>query len=477
MQVRYKRHADPLLESNGAATSRPQDNDVRGMMPREHKGASILANKNDYVAFDLETTGLDPRWDDIIEIGAVKVRNGQPADRYEQLINPGRPIPSIITEITGINDDMVKDAPALADILPGFLEWIGDDILLGHNVNFDINFLYDNAEELGEKPVDNDFIDTLRLARYLYPEERHNRLRDLIARFDIAETQQHRALADVEQTVACYQWMLHHMEKNNIPFPTGEGRRRGGTSPLFRGEEQLLQIAPQDEITPDPAFEGHTFVFTGALKKMTRANAQQAVTNLGGINGKSVTKETNYLVTGSTDYNSALKGAKSSKWLKAEKLQLAGQDIAIISEDVFYDMLGDSIAEASSAAASEPEREKESMWDSAAEPVNVKPSGTEIEAHLNADVLHSTDHQDKLSEYGRDRWVWVTLTKSEIPEGEGKGHPTAIISLDGKQMGWLSKKRASQHMSQIPDGTVVAKAFIKHRKAGLALLVYLPWDE
>lgn len=112
-----------------------------------------------------------------------------------------------------------------------------------------------------------------------------------------------------------------------------------------------------------------------------------------------------------------------------------------------------------------------------AEPVNVKPSGTEIEARFNAYVLHSTDHQDKLSEYGRDRWVWVTLAKSEIPEGEGKGHPTAIISLDGKQMGWLSKKRASQHLPQIPDGTAVAKAFIKHRKAGLTLLVYLPWAE
>ena len=448
------------------------------MMPRERKGASILTNQNDYVAFDLETTGLDPRWDDIIEIGAVKVRNGQPADRYEQLINPGRPIPSVITEITGIDDDMVKDAPALADVLPGFLEWVGDGILLGHNVNFDINFLYDSAEELCEEPVDNDFIDTLRLARYLYPEERHNRLRDLISRFGIAETQQHRALADVEQTIACYRWMLRHMEENNIPFPTGDGRRRGGTSPLFRGEGQLLQIAPQGEITPDPAFEDLTFVFTGALKKMTRANAQQAVTNLGGINGKSVTKETNYLVTGSTDYNSALKGAKSSKWLKAEKLQLAGQDINIISEDVFYDMLGDSIADAPTVAESKPSpKGKGAMWNPAEEMANGKPAGTEIEARLNAEVLHSTDRQDKLSEYGRDTWVWVSLEKTTIPQGEGKGQPTVSIRLDGDPIGGLSKRRAEQHLPQIPDGTVAAKAFIKHRKTGLTLLVYLPWDE
>lgn len=289
-------------------------------MPRERKGASILTNQNDYVAFDLETTGLDPRWDDIIEIGAVKVRNGQPADRYEQLINPGRPIPSVITEITGIDDDMVKDAPALADVLPGFLEWVGDGILLGHNVNFDINFLYDSAEELCEEPVDNDFIDTLRLARYLYPEERHNRLRDLISRFGIADA----------PTVA-----------ESKPSPKGKG----------------------------------------------------------------------------------------------------------------------------------------AMWNPAEEMANGKPAGTEIEARLNAEVLHSTDRQDKLSEYGRDTWVWVSLEKTTIPQGEGKGQPTVSISLDGDPIGWLSKRRAEQHLPQIPDGTVAAKAFIKHRKTGLTLLVYLPWDE
>lgn len=327
------------------------------MMPREHKGASILADRNDYVALDLETTGYDPRWDNIIEIGAIKVRNGQPVDRYEQLLNPGCHIPDIVTEIHGITDDMVKDAPTLTDILPGFLDWMGDGLILGHNINFDINFLYDNAEDILDRTVRNDFIDTLRLARYLYLEERHNRLGDLILRFDIADTQKHRALADVEQTIACYRWMIRYMNEHGIPFPEDDGRRYGrGPSQLFRGENQLLQIAPQKEVTPDPAFENLTFVFTGALKKMTRANAQQAVANLGGINGKTVTKTTNYLVTGSTDYNAALKGAKSSKWLKAEKLQLAGQDINIISEDVFYDMLGDSIAHAPTAAETKHEK-------------------------------------------------------------------------------------------------------------------------
>lgn len=325
-------------------------------MPREHKGASILASKEDYVAIDLETTGYDPRWDDIIEIGAIKVRDGKPVERYDQLINPERHIPGIITEITGISDTMVATKPALVDVLPGFLDWMGEDLILGHNVNFDINFLYDNAQDTMSRTVGNDFIDTLRLARYLFPEQKHNRLSDLIVRFNIADTQSHRALADVEQTIACYTWMLGRMTQTGLPFPSGEGRRYSAASPLFRGESNLLQIQAAEEITPDPAFADLTFVFTGALRKMTRSNAQQAVANLGGIDGKSVTKDTNYLVTGSTDYNAALKGAKSGKWLKAEKLKLAGQDINIISEDVFYDMLGDSIAQSKTASQTKASR-------------------------------------------------------------------------------------------------------------------------
>lgn len=315
-------------------------------MPRENKGYSLLALRKDYTALDLETTGLDPRMDGIIEIGAIRVRDGHEVERYHTMVNPERPIPWIVTDITGITDDMVKDAPKLDETLGEFLNWLGDDVLLGHNVNFDINFLYDHAEELHERPVSNDFIDTMRLARHLYPNEKHNRLTDLIARFDIAETQEHRALADVEQTIACYDYMIGHLDDLGVDLPADEGRRRGWSGTLFRGEDDLLQIAPVDEVTPDPAFEGLTFVFTGALKRMTRENAQRAVANLGGLNGKNVTKSTNYLVTGSTDYNSALKGEKSSKWKKAEKLQSEGQDISIISEDVFYDMLGDSIAEA-----------------------------------------------------------------------------------------------------------------------------------
>ena len=314
-------------------------------MAREHKGSSLLKATDTYVCLDLETTGYDPRWDDIIEIGAIKIEHGKPVDTYHTLINPGRKIPLIVTEISGITDDMVKDAPPLTEMLPGFLDWIGEDLLLGHNANFDINFLYDNAEDICGRPVANDYVDTLRLARYLYPEEPHNRLRDLIVRFGIAQEQEHRALADVEQTISCYDYMIRHMEEDSIPFPPYEGRmvnKSGVPSvPILFHRGDTITVNPAAEIHPDPAFQGRTFVFTGALERMVRKDAQQAVLNLGGIVGTGVTKKTNCLVIGSTEYNATLRGKKSSKQIKAETLRAAGQDIDIISENVFYDMLGD----------------------------------------------------------------------------------------------------------------------------------------
>ncbi|KFI49922.1 DNA polymerase III [Bifidobacterium biavatii DSM 23969] len=434
-------------------------------MPREYKGASILASKDDYVSLDLETTGFDTRQDDILEIGAIRVRDGKPVERYEQLVNPGYAIPIFITNLTGISNDMVKDAPVLADVLPVFLDWLGDDLILGHNVNFDVNFLYDSAETLLGRSVSNDFIDTLRLARYLYPKERHNRLSDLIVRFNIAETQSHRSIADVEQTVACYQWMLRYMAENGISFPDKDGRRYSDT-PLFRGKDQLLRVMPQGDITPDPAFDGMTFVFTGALKKMTRSSAQQAVINLGGINGKTVTKDTNYLVTGSTDYNASLKGAKSSKWLKAEKLRLAGQDINIISEDVFYDMLGDSVSVISMAAeTSSNDGELRSASSRAKGTVVSEGAGGFLNAktkkkELKGDETVTVDSHPlqrlTLEDFPLDASLWVTL-KNVVIDNE----PQISVTINGSvRVGRIPEILREKYAAMIPSKDAVAAATV-----------------
>ena len=174
---------------------------------REHKGKSLLTALDDFTVVDIETTGLSPRHSSIIEVGAIRFRSDRPVEEVSLLINPGFSIPTAITALTGITDDDLFCAPPVEDVLPYFLDFVGSDVILGHNVNFDINFLYDKALYLGLPAVSNDFVDTMRLSRRLYPEHRHHRLCDLSERFGVVPETAHRALADCYTTAACSEYM------------------------------------------------------------------------------------------------------------------------------------------------------------------------------------------------------------------------------------------------------------------------------
>lgn len=177
-----------------------------------------------YVCVDLETTGLNPCHDKIIEIGAVKVQNNQITDTFQTLIDPGYPISSFITGLTGITNDMLSDAPGIFEALPEFLDFADNYILMGHNIHcFDIKFISNACQLVTGKPYSGDTIDTLRLSRRLFPYERHHRLSDLIIRFGIAEAEEHRALSDALQTVDCYNYMRKYMRENGIDF--GEAKK------------------------------------------------------------------------------------------------------------------------------------------------------------------------------------------------------------------------------------------------------------
>ena len=105
---------------------------------------------NSYVALDIETTGLNPAKDSIIEVGAIRIENGTVTDMLSTLVNPGYHIPDRITDITGIDDDMVKDADTIEKVFPRLLEFLGKDcVIVAHNANFDVGFLKQNAKALG----------------------------------------------------------------------------------------------------------------------------------------------------------------------------------------------------------------------------------------------------------------------------------------------------------------------------------------
>ena len=150
-----------------------------------------------YVLFDLETTGISANYDEVIEISAVKVRGGKIIDEFSTLVNPGRTIPYGASAVNHIYDEMVADAPEFEEVLPLFLAFIGNDILVGHNIAaFDMKFLYRDFEKYMGLILPNDFVDTLRLAKIVFPDWKHRRLGDLANYYGISTVGAHRALTD-----------------------------------------------------------------------------------------------------------------------------------------------------------------------------------------------------------------------------------------------------------------------------------------
>ena len=304
---------------------------------REHKGRSLLALPSDYVVLDLETTGLDPRFDSIIEIGIMRVRENEPTERFDLLVKPPTLVSDFITELTGITNQQLENAPDISDALPQALDFIGEDIVIGHNVNFDINFLYDFCEYLNLPFFDRDFIDTMRLSRRLFPELPHHRLIDLIDYFGLTGSPMHRASADIEYTWQCFELMREYCIGNNIKLVSNESLRD-----ILANRPKISGIGTENtEFDTSNPFYGQNVVFTGVLEKLTRQQAAQIVVDLGGHGCDSVTKKTNFLVLGNNDYCTTIKNGKSNKQLKAEKYQLQGLPIQIISENVFYDMINE----------------------------------------------------------------------------------------------------------------------------------------
>lgn len=151
----------------------------------------------DYVLYDLETTGISWKKDKIIEISAVKVRGGKVVEEFSSLVNPEMPIPYYATEVNNITDDMVKDCPTIKLVLGEFLGFIGNDILVGHNIhNFDMKFIYRETMDIYGKNIDNDYVDTLFLARHCLPELSNHKLVDLANYYKLSTAGAHRALND-----------------------------------------------------------------------------------------------------------------------------------------------------------------------------------------------------------------------------------------------------------------------------------------
>lgn len=188
---------------------RPRSDTVKAN-PRPGRGRSLIAAPDNYICLDLETTGLRPSKDWIIEVAAYRVRDGYVEDRFVSLVRPGEisKVTPFITNLTGISREMVSDAPLPDDVLPELFEFVGEDMIVGHNTCFDMNFLYDGAVRAGLPPIGNDFTDTMRISRRTYRELPNHKLGTLAQYLSVTQDGAHRAAADVETTISCYEKMV-----------------------------------------------------------------------------------------------------------------------------------------------------------------------------------------------------------------------------------------------------------------------------
>ncbi len=157
----------------------------------------------EYCVLDLETTGISHFTEKITEVGIIKVKNGEVVDTFETFVNPEKPIPAEVVEITHITDDMVKNAETIDKVIPKIIEFIGDSVLVAHNADFDIGYLKYNFAKYGYK-LDNSYIDTLRLSKAVFPELKKYKLGLIAASLNIQVDVAHRALDDVKTLVAVF---------------------------------------------------------------------------------------------------------------------------------------------------------------------------------------------------------------------------------------------------------------------------------
>ena len=227
------------------------------------KGTLINKYTPNYVIFDLETTGISPNYDEVIEISALKVKGGEVVDEFNTLVNPGRKIPFGATKVNGITNAMVAEAPAFSHVLAEFLDFAEGLVLVGHNIaRFDMKFIWRDAEQyFGEIPQNN-YVDTLQVARKHLPKMEHHRLVDLAEHYGISSEGAHRALNDCYMNQKVYECMVAEMREAHQKSVEEAGKKAS--------EDVEVQQRPQH----------FTVKIRGVVERITYQNPENGYTVL-----------------------------------------------------------------------------------------------------------------------------------------------------------------------------------------------------
>lgn len=297
------------------------------------KGNPAYPLPSDFVVIDIETTGLSPEFDDIIELGAIKYKNHKKVSQFQSLVNPKCEISDFIQDLTKITNEELKKAPVLKEVLPLYLDFIDDFDIVGHNIHFDINFIYDNAIELLGFYFQNDFIDTRTLARRNINLKNY-KLSTIASFFDVDIHNHHNVISDCESTYEIFEKIIN-LENFSYHITKKSDKKREYIPPA--NFQALIEHIKKDD--KDNFFYKKNCCFTGKLEKMLRKDAMKIIDLIGGSAKTGVTSNTDFLILDNNDYCGTIKDGKSSKLKKAEELKLKGQEIEIIPENVFYELI------------------------------------------------------------------------------------------------------------------------------------------
>ena len=281
---------------------------------------------SDYTMLDIETTGLNPYRDHVTELGAVKVRANKVVDEFSQLVVYPRSnhVPSFITKLNGITEDLLLEkGKPVKEAMTAFRTFIGDDIVIGYNVNFDLNFLYDLARKFHLPELSNNYVDVLRLARVYYPQQ-HNRLLDCIQRAGIAQVEQHHGLADSLDTKKVYDDFRQHF----TPELLQEAQGKLKNIDLLQEELEVWELGFRNPVN------NKKIAFAPEVE-INGTEAAQMVNNMNGIAQTGVKADTDYLIMSDDGFFSK----NNPETLKAKEFNHAGSKIKRLSESYFLNML------------------------------------------------------------------------------------------------------------------------------------------
>ena len=307
---------------------------------RPDQGKSLLYFPDSYTVIDIETSGRDPHLDEIIEVAAIRYANDCEIARFQSLIKPENPVSDFIAELTCITNEMLADAPALESVLPEFRKFVGSDLLVGQNVSFDIRFIYDYSRFLNLEAFSNDYVDTLRIAKRVFPDLLNHKLETICERCGISNEGAHRAIVDCERTHECLSYMKNYAAERNLDINDLPEKSRVSKHKHFE------QIRPKD-ITPrtnqfdrqHPLYRKN-IVFTGELS-MNRRIAMQMAVDVGATVKTAISGKTDFLVVGHQDPTIVGADGLSSKQRSVIELNNSGKArISVISEQEFVSLLG-----------------------------------------------------------------------------------------------------------------------------------------